>query len=124
MRKTTIGILLILFTVLCLCTACSANGASSEYYVQVDSSRMELGRSRNGVIDFTGGMAYRYTLPACNNQGNRKEISFGTSKELRDGAFLRLTVKPVRGVVRWTEVSYEDLPTAVQKQFPSPGESQ
>lgn len=123
MRKHFMGILLILAFSLGLLTACSSPAGSGEYYVQVDNSRMEEGRARNGVIDFTGGMAYRYTLPAYNAQGEEQEISFGASKELRDGAFLRLTVKPVRGVVNWEELSYEALPSAVQQKFAPPEET-
>lgn len=123
MRKYFIEILLILAFSLCLLSACSSPAESGEYYVQVDQSRMEKGHARNGVIDFTGGMAYRYTLPAYSARGEEQELSFGASKELRDGAFLRLTVKPVRGVVNWEELSYDALPSAVQLYFSPPEET-
>ena len=38
------------------------------------------------VIDFNGGMSYSYTLPAYNEKGEKKDIKFGTEKELREGA--------------------------------------
>ena len=91
-------------------------GAGS-YYVQIDNSRIEAGGPRNGVVDFHGGMDYYYTLPAYNEQGQQKELEFGTSRQLREGAFLRLTVSPLRGVTEWSEVAYDELPAAVQSIF-------
>ena len=88
-----------------------------DYYTQIDNSRMEEVHSRGGVIDFKGGLPYSYTLLSYDEKGNEKEITFGASKELREGAFLRLTVMPVRGVLDWAEVSYEELPPAVQKHY-------
>lgn len=84
------------------------------YYVQIDNSKIEQGHSRGGVIDLQGGMDYSYTLPAYDEKGKQTDITFGASRELREGAFLRLTVKPLRGVVEWSEVQYEELPVAVQ----------
>lgn len=93
---------------------------SADYYTQIDNRRMEEVHSRGGVIDFKGGLPYSYTLLSYDEKGKEKEITFGTSKELREGAFLHLTVKPVRGVLDWAEVSYEELPPAVQKRY-TPG---
>lgn len=95
---------------------------ASFYYVQIDNSRIETGGPRNGVIDFHGGMDYYYTLPAYNEKGREKEIEFGTSRQLREGAFLRLTVAPLRGVTEWSEVTYDELPAAVQSHLPAPAE--
>ena len=93
---------------------------SDAYYTQIDNRRMEEVHSRGGVIDFKGGLPYSYTLLAYDEKGKEKEITFGTSRELREGAFLHLTVKPVRGVLDWAEVSYKELPPAVQKRY-TPG---
>ncbi len=90
---------------------------SAGYYTQIDNSRMEEVHSRGGVVDFKGGLPYSYTLLSYDENGGEKEITFGTSKELREGAFLRLTVMPVRGVLEWAEVSYEELPQMVQKRY-------
>ena len=90
---------------------------SADYYIKIDNSRMEEVHSRGGVIDFKGGLPYSYTLMAYDENGNEKEVTFGTSKQLREGAFLRLTVMPVRGVLEWAEVSYEELPPMVQKRY-------
>ena len=94
-----------------------SGAGSADYYTQIDNKRMEEVHSRGGVIDFKGGLPYSYTLLSYDEKGKEKEITFGTSKELREGAFLRLTVIPVRGVLDWAEVSYEELPPAVQKHY-------
>lgn len=94
-----------------------SGSGSIYYYTQIDNSRISEGKARDGVIDMQGGMSYSYTLPAYNEKGVEKEITFGASRKLREGAFLRLTVSPVRGVVEWSEVQYEELPEAVQECY-------
>lgn len=49
-----------------------------------------------------------------------KNITFNTSKELRDGAFIRLEVVPIRGVIAWAEIQYEDMPSIVQDNYAVP----
>lgn len=93
------------------------SGSGSTCYTQIDNSRITEGKPRDGVIDLQGGMRYSYTLMAYNEKGAGKEISFGASRELREGAFLKLTVSPVRGVVEWNEVEYEELPEGVKKRY-------
>ncbi|MCI8811486.1 MAG: YxeA family protein, partial [Oscillibacter sp.] len=56
--------------------------------------------------------------------GSEKEITFGTSRELREGAFIRLTVMPVRGVLDWSEVQYDELPEAVQNHYSAPSDDE
>ncbi|MDE6600829.1 MAG: YxeA family protein [Lachnospiraceae bacterium] len=92
-------------------------GGRTTYYTQIDNSRISEGKPRDGVIDLKGGMSYSYTLPAYNEKGVGKDITFGASRELREGAFLELTVSPVRGVVEWSEVQYEELPDAVRECY-------
>lgn len=94
-----------------------AKNDSGYYYVQIDNSKIEQGNSRGGVIDFQRGMDYSYTLPAYDEKGRQTDITFGTSRELREGAFLQLTVKPLRGVVEWEEVQYDELPVDVQRRL-------
>lgn len=84
------------------------------YYTRVDNARTEALEPTGGVIDPTGGMTLSYELPAYDADGNMKDISFGTDRELREGAYLRLEVVPIRGVMSWTEVTYEDLPPQAQ----------
>lgn len=94
--------------------------ANTDYYTQVDNSALRTQHSSGGVIDPTGGLAYAYDLPAYDKDGKEKDISFGMSRQLREGAFLRLTVNPVRGVLAWEEMEYGALPQAVKDHYPAP----
>ena len=97
-----------------ICFFFLSEAGSVYYYTQIDNSKIEQVESRGGVIDFTGGMSYQYTLFSCDEKGKGKDITFGTSRELKEGAFVRLTVMPIRGVLEWEEVQYDELPVAVQ----------
>lgn len=92
-------------------------------YTQVDNGRLSRAGGQ-GVIDLTGngGMEYSYTLPAYDQDGGRQDVTFGVSRELREGAFLCLTVRPGRGVMGWGEVQYDELPPAVQAHYDAPAE--
>ncbi len=102
-----------------------SESGSAYYYTRIDNSRIEQSDSKGGVIDFKGSLPYSYTLLCYDESGGEREITFGTSKELRGGAFIRLTVMPVRGVLDWSEVQYEELPAMVQNHYAVPvdGES-
>lgn len=69
------------------------------------------------MINLSGEMDYSYTLPVYNEAGQGKDITFGASRELREGAVIRLTVTPVRGVIEWSEVQYDEMPVAVQSNY-------
>lgn len=88
--------------------------ASGTYYTQIDNDKVESQEPNGGVIDFTGGMPWRYTLTCYNEDGDMQELSFGTERQLRDGAYLRLDVVPIRGVTGWREVEFDELPSAMQ----------
>ncbi|MDE5933961.1 MAG: YxeA family protein [Lachnospiraceae bacterium] len=105
---------------ICFCMWFLSGAGSTYYYAQIDNRKIEQVHSRGGVIDLHGGMDYSYTLPACDEDGTEKDITFGTSRELKEGAFIRLTVMPVRGVLEWSEVPYDELPSAVQSNFAAP----
>ena len=93
---------------------------STYYYSQIDNSKIEQTESKCGVINFSGSMDYSYTLFSYDENGKGKDITFGTSKELKEGAFIRLTVMPIRGVLEWKEVQYDELPAAVQSNYTAP----
>ena len=123
MRKMVVGITVIAVIAagfICLCMWLISGAGSTYYYAQIDNRKIERTSSRGGVIDLHGGMDYSYTLPACDEDGAKKDITFGTSRELKEGAFIRLTVMPVRGVLEWSEVPYDELPSAVQSNFAVP----
>lgn len=91
------------------------------YYTQIDNSKLRQ-VSPTGVVDLSGngGMDHSYTLTAYDENGREKDLTFGVSRELRESAFLRLTVSPVRGVLDWGEVQYAELPPAVQGHYGAP----
>lgn len=91
--------------------------AGSYYYVRIDNSKVRENDSRGGVVSFEGSQDYLYTLPAYDEKGKEKEITFGTSRQLREGAYLKLTVSPLRGVVEWKETEYEELSADVREKL-------
>ena len=114
------GIGAVALVVVCVCIFFLSEAGNTYYYSQIDNSKMEQVESRGGVINFSGSMDYSYTLFSYNENGKGKDITFGTSRELKEGAFIRLTVMPIRGVLEWEEVQYDELPTAVQEQYTAP----
>ena len=106
---------------ICFCIWFLSGTGSTYYYSQIDNTKIEQVESKGGVINFSGSMDYSYTLFSYNENGKGKDITFGTSKELKAGAFIRLTVMPVRGVLEWSEVQYDELPMAVQRNYTAPG---
>lgn len=81
----------------------------STYYTKIDNTKVEQ-------LD-SGDMRYEYTLDAYNEKGNSKEVTFKTSRELKDNAYLKLDVMLTRGVKSWEEVQFDELPDKVQEQY-------
>ena len=81
----------------------------STYYTRIDNTKVEQ-------LD-SGDMRYEYTLDAYNEKGNSKEVTFKTSRELKDDAYLKLDVMLTRGVKSWEEVQYDELPDKVQEKY-------
>ena len=78
----------------------------SVYYTQIDNTKIQS-------ISATDEMKYEYTLDCYNENGNKKEIKFKTSRELREAAFLMLEVRTF-GVHSWKEVQANELPEKVK----------
>ena len=119
-KKMMVGIaaaVIIIAGFLCFGIWFLSGAGSTYYYAQIDNSKMEQVESKGGVISFSGSMDYSYTLFCYNEDGKGKDITFGTSRELKEGAFIRQTVMPIRGVLEWSEVQYEELPEAVQGNY-------
>ena len=119
-KRILFGIGAVVLVAICVCIFFLSKVGSTYYYSQIDNRKIEQVESRGGVIDFSGGMGYSYTLFSYNESGKGKDITFGTSRELKEGAFIRLTVMPIRGVLEWKEVQYDELPAAVQDQYTAP----
>ncbi len=81
----------------------------STYYTKIDNTKVEQ-------LD-SGDMRYEYTLDAYNEKGNSKEVTFKTSRELREDAYLKLDVMLTRGVKSWEEVQFSELPDKVQEKY-------
>ena len=119
--KIAIGAAVVLLIgLISFCAWFLSGSGSAEYYAQIDNTRVEQVDSNGGVMSFKGSLPYSYTLLSYDENGSEKEITFGTSRELREGAFIRLTVMPVRGVLDWSEVPYDELPAEVQKHYSAP----
>ena len=73
-----IGIPVVLVLLFCLCAWLFMVADSQYYYDQIDNSKMSSNSSNGGVIDFSGGLDYSYTLPAYNDEGEEKDITFNT----------------------------------------------
>lgn len=116
-KKIILGIGAVALVAICFCIFLLSEVGSTYYYSQIDNSKIKQADTNGGVIDFSGGMDYSYTLYSYNENGEGKDITFGTSRELEEGAFIRLTVMPIRGVLEWSEIQYDELPTAVQEQY-------
>lgn len=113
---------LMMIGLISFCTACTA--MEDTYYTQIDNNKIEKNNSRGGVVNFNGNMDYLYTLQAYNQKGDKKEVTFGVTRELKEGAFLSLTIEPVRGVTKWSEVQYNELPTKVQSHYKVPKDNE
>ncbi|MCI9355422.1 MAG: YxeA family protein [Firmicutes bacterium] len=116
-KKILIGIIAIIMCFICFSMWILSGIGNTYYYVQIDNSKIEQINSSGGVIDFNGGMSYSYSLPAYSENGNKKNITFGTSRELKEGAFIELTVVPIRGVIEWKEVQYNEMPINIQSYY-------
>lgn len=117
MKRSIIGAAVAIIVVAALVGAgwwILSGNAGAEYYTRIDNSKVEEVESNGGVIDFTGGMGYSYTLPCYDTNGGEHQLSFGTERELREGAYLKLEVEPIRGVIGWSEIQFDDLPPQVQ----------
>ncbi|XCP84067.1 YxeA family protein [Roseburia hominis] len=109
-KKVLIGVGMAVLIVLCIGIAIYAGTGGTNYYTQIDNTKVK-------EIDPHGAMNYSYTLTAYDENGKKRDVTFETSKILRDEAYLCLKTAPIRGVVNWEEVEYTELPSAVQTVY-------
>lgn len=79
------------------------------FYAKIDNSRIR-------ELPSNEDMKYEYTLDCYNENGKKRELSFKTSRELREGAYISLEVRSL-GVHKWKEITYNDLPLKVQERI-------
>lgn len=77
------------------------------YYTQVDNTHA------THVDDSDTGWHYE-SLPAANAEGERQNVTFMAGKELAEGAWLKLDLQVVRGVVSWEKVEEDEVPAAAR----------
>lgn len=82
---------------------------AGDYYIKIDNACISENESSGGVVNLESSEPYLYKLEAVNAAGDKTEIEFGASRELRQDAFLKLDLQPIRGVVGWSEVSEDSL---------------
>ncbi|WP_027963752.1 YxeA family protein [Halalkalibacillus halophilus] len=110
MKKTGIfflGILLVgviftwIYSTLPATTQANLNPFIEEeyWYVQIDEAGI-IGGERESVI---------YELPAVNEDGEQKDVEFTALSELREGAYVQLTLKN-DVVMTYAEVKEEEMP--------------
>ena len=86
---------------------------AGDYYIKIDNACISENESSGGVVNLESSEPYLYKLEAVNAAGDKTEIEFGASRELRQDAFLKLDLQPIRGVVGWSEISEDSLPPKV-----------
>ena len=86
-----------------------AENYDENYYTQIDNTKIEK-------LSTTDEMKYQYTLDCYNEKGNKKEIQFKTSRELKEASYLKLEVLAT-GVHKWEEVQYNELPEKVKVNY-------
>lgn len=83
---------------------------NNTYYTKIDNTKIER-------LPATDSMSYEYILTAYNDKGKEKEVRFKTSRELKEGAYLKLEIMLTRGVVDWEEVQFEEMPEEVRGKY-------
>ncbi|MEZ0116412.1 UNVERIFIED_ORG: uncharacterized protein (TIGR01655 family) [Heyndrickxia coagulans] len=60
---------------------------------------------------------YEYKQNAYNEKGEEKKLEFSADKQLKKGAYIQLYYANFFGVRHWQEVTFKELPEAVQKSI-------
>ncbi|MGG3891518.1 YxeA family protein [Metabacillus fastidiosus] len=84
--------------------------SADQYYVKISESGNKLeGKTESGQVY----VQYEYKLPAFDQSGNEKELTFTAPKELRQNAYLMLYVKNGQEVTSYQEVKEKEIPEKV-----------
>ena len=110
--KEKIIISFAVFLFLCLCGAAYYYlfVGTTFYYTQVDNKKVE-------EVSSDDNMRFQYTLDCYQENGRKKTITFKTSRELREGAFLEIEYLQITGVHAWREVQYKEMPKIVRIRY-------
>ena len=101
------------FTIIVICCVIAGlyrlENYEEVYFTKIDNTKAEK-------LPTSDDMKYEYTLDCYNNKGKKKQLKFKTSRELKENAYLLLSVRSF-GVHKWEEITYNDLPQAVQEEI-------
>ena len=111
----TIAVFLLLSVLFYFLRGTNLNRFGAEhYYIQITTD----GESEVTVIDTGEKMErFSYQLPAYNEQGDMKEMTFTSHKNLRRDAYLKLFYKESKGVTSYEEVQENDIPEKALEQL-------
>ncbi len=107
--KLLIIVGIIIFLGLCIGTLMYMDNKEDIYYTEIDNDKIKR-------LSLNEDMKYEYTLLCYDESGDEKSLSFKTSRELRNNAFLKLEVHSL-GVHSWAEVTYDELPDKVKEKY-------
>lgn len=100
---------IIVFIAICLVVIYVLFYQSTDYYVKVDNTKLKALSEED--------MKFEYTLDGYNNKGRSKSLTFKTSRKLKEGAYLKLEVMYVRGVINWEEVTFKQIEAKAQTKL-------
>ncbi|WP_025027867.1 YxeA family protein [Caldalkalibacillus mannanilyticus] len=88
---------------------------ADEYYTQVEGQgeRLEDILSSGEIM-----VRYEYTLPAFNQAGQQKLLTFTAPKQLQEKAYLVLYVKNEKVVTSYQEVNEQEIPEKAAEKLP------
>ena len=85
-------------------------GNRSYFYTQIDNSKYTISQQKDKTY-------YTYRLISYDENGNEREWSFDTLRELRALAYLKLETSAM-GVINWEEVQWSEIPGPAQEKLP------
>ncbi|MBM7585490.1 uncharacterized protein (TIGR01655 family) [Bacillus pakistanensis] len=80
---------------------------ADQYYVQIEGQGKKIEDKSDTGQKY---VSYEYELPAFDQEGKPKTLTFTANKQLREKAYLSLFVKDGKGVTSYQEVTKEELP--------------
>lgn len=86
------------------------------YYVLVDNDKCKP-TSEETRQRFGEEMTFEYRLEGARDDGSTADLSFLTTRELRDGAYLKCDVWPLLGVRSWEEVAWDAIPEPARENL-------
>ncbi|WP_028391119.1 YxeA family protein [Bacillus cihuensis] len=80
---------------------------ADEYYTRIEGQGKKIEDKADNGQKY---VSYEYELPAYDQEGKKKTLTFTATKQLREKAYLSLFVKDGKGVTSYQEVTKEELP--------------